>query len=117
VRQKAIPDLSPIALLGHEMMSGIPKWFGIRDDPGPVEMTVVVRVLKQMEDETTNDTYTTATVDITVLTKAGRKVFEAFHMLSVPDKGFESYVALRRQFRQSLISELRSFVQALEPNN
>ncbi len=98
-------------------MQGISKRFGTRENSSPFKMIAVVRVLKREEGEIIKNTYTTAAVDITAWTKTGQKIFESFHMISVPDKRFYSYLALRMQIGQLLRSDLRGLVQALELNN
>ncbi len=98
-------------------MAHITENFGAREDSGSVEVTVVVKVLKQERGEVIKHTYTTAAVDITVRMKTGWKIFEAFGVISLPEKQFDNYSELRKRLSRSLRSEVRRFVQTLEPNN
>lgn len=81
-----------------------------------INVTGIVKVLKQEEDYPFTETYWTETVDISARTEDGRKMFEFFHILTVPEGELGVFERLRRQARKSLMSELEESSRGLLQN-
>jgi hypothetical protein len=103
----------------RKKLTAISKRVGTHHGPGPVEMQFTIKVSRQKDDDdaAVSKTYFTGTVDLLALTTEGRKIFESFHIITVPDGQFDSYVALRRQLRQSLRADLRKLIESLASYN
>jgi hypothetical protein len=56
----------------------------------------VVKVSKLVENEPFRETYWTEAVEMTVNTADGKKLFQSFHVVAVPEGGFEEFQRLRK---------------------
>ena len=81
-----------------------------------IEVRGIVKVSKQVEDDPLRETYLTETVDISAQARDGRKLFQSFHVIAVPEDQFEVFERLQRQMRTSLLSELEGSFQGPSEN-
>lgn len=77
----------------------------------PVQVTGIVKVSRQEEKDLSRQMYWTEIVDVSAQTKDGAKLFESFHVMTVPEGQFEKFETMRKQVRESLASE---FVRAFQ---
>ena len=103
MRQKSITKPGPIVQM-YETMPSIPK----RSQSQrilPAIVRGVVKVSAQVENDPLRETYWTETADISAHSEEGKKLFHSFHMVAVPEGQFERFVRLRKQVRESLMSQ------------
>lgn len=74
----------------------------------PIEVTCIVKVARSAVKDRSGESYWTEILNISAHSGNGAKVFEAFHILAVPESQFDVFEKLRRQLRGSLMSELTS---------
>ena len=65
----------------------------------------VVKVSVQVENDPFRERYWIETVDISAHREDGKRLFQSFHMVAVPEGQFERFVRLRKQVRESLMSQ------------
>jgi len=73
--------------------------------PG-IEVRGIVKVSKLVENEPFKETYWTESVEISVDTVDGRRLFQSFHVMAVPEGRFVEFERLRKAMRESWMSEL-----------
>jgi hypothetical protein len=66
----------------------------------------VVKVSKLVENERFRETYWTESVEMSVDTVDGRRLFQSFHVMAVPEGRFAEFERLRKAMRESWMSEL-----------
>ncbi len=71
----------------------------------PAIVRSVVKVSAQVENDPLRETYWTETVDISAHSEEGKKLFQSFHIVAVPEGQFERFARLRKQMRESLMSQ------------
>ena len=103
MRQKSITKPGPIVQM-DETTPSIPKRSQSQKIP-PAIMRGVVKVSAQVENDPLRETYWTETADISAHSEEGKKLFHSFHMVAVPEGQFERFVRLRKQVRESLMSQ------------
>jgi hypothetical protein len=81
-----------------------------------IEVRGIVKVSKGNESDPFTERYWTETLDVSAKSKDGKQLFNAFHIIAVPEGQLESFERLRRQMRESLVSELQESIQRLQWN-
>lgn len=94
-----------------------PKRWGTQEKPSPIEMTYMVRVTSDEDKEASIASHLTAKIDLFARTKEGLKIFESFHIITVPTGEFSGQVVLRKQLRESLKIDLERLVRSLSDYN
>jgi hypothetical protein len=89
-----------------ETTESAPRRFDSHRIPTGIQVKGVVKVSKLAENGAFRETYWTETIEISVNTVDGRRLFESFHIMAVPEGRFEEFERLRKQMRESLMSEL-----------
>jgi hypothetical protein len=81
------------------------RFYGYKIPPG-IQVRGVVKVSKLSENVPFKQTYWTETVEISVNTVDGRRLLESFHIMAVPQGRVGDFKRLRKQMRESWMSEL-----------
>jgi hypothetical protein len=79
----------------------------------PERITGIVKLSKIEENDPLRETYWTETFDMSAHNAEGKKLFESFHVLAIPEDRWETFQKMRKQVRQSLVSDLEEIVQDL----
>jgi len=78
-----------------------------------IEIRGIVKVSKLEENDSFREKYWTETIDISAQNEDGRKFFQSFHMIAVPEGQSEDFKRLRKQMRESLVSEFGESMRSL----
>jgi hypothetical protein len=87
------------------MESASRRFDGHKTPPG-IQVRGVAKVSKLVENDPFRETYWTETVEISVNAVNGRNLFQSFHIVAVPEGQLEEFKRLRKQMRESWMSEL-----------
>jgi hypothetical protein len=81
-----------------------------------LEARGIVKVSKLVENGPVRQEYWTETVDISVHGEDGRRLFQSFYIIAVPEGQMEGFERLRKQMRKSLVSCFEECVHSLRRN-
>jgi hypothetical protein len=101
--------------LGETTKNVSRRFYGHKILPG-IEVRGVVKVSKIVENDPFRETYWTESVEIFVDTVDGRRLFQSFHVMAVPEGRFEVLERLRKQMTGSLLSELKESISGFHEN-
>jgi hypothetical protein len=76
----------------------------------------IVKVSKLVENGPVREEYWTETVDISAHTEDGRRLFQSFYVIAVPERQLEGFERLRKQMRESLVSHFEESIRGLRRN-
>ena len=82
--------------------------------PPGIRINAFLQVSRPTIEQSTQQTYRTASLDVFAYREGGREIFEYFHLLTVPDHPSQEFIDLQRQLNESLIADLREFVRTIE---
>lgn len=77
-----------------------------KTSPG-MQVNAIVKLAKREESGRFREAYWTETVNISARSDDGRKLFQSFHIIAVPEGKSEDFKRLRKQMRESLLSEFQ----------
>jgi hypothetical protein len=81
-----------------------------------VEVRGIVKVSKSNESDPFTERYWTETLDISAKSNDGKQLFEAFHIIAVPEGQVESFDRLRKRMKELLVLEFEESMQELHWN-
>ena len=84
-----------------------------QNSPAKVRLTGVVGLSRAHPGDPFSETYWTEKFEVSAYGKDGRRLFEAFHILAVPESQLTDFERLRSQARRSFLSGFKESIQSL----